>query len=109
MRRNTALPEKPEWKLPRAPVFRFCTLRLRNPDYPDSGRGVWEILGYENLDTSDEVYVLRRVMPARRNGPTGELIKVWRYQHDRGHIRIWAADLEDPELNLPKTPKQEAR
>lgn len=100
MRANTALPEMPEWKLPRAPLFRFCTLNLRNSSYPDEGAGIWEIQGYDNLDTSDELYVLRRVMPAHRNGSTGEFIKVWRYQHDNGRLRIWAANPEDPEFNL---------
>lgn len=108
MRLNTGLPAIPEWKLPRAPLFRFCTLNFRNPTYPDEGQGVGEVLGYENLDTSDELYLLRRVMPARMNGPTGEFIKVWRYQHDRGRLRIWAANPEDPELNIAEEKKAAA-
>lgn len=89
------------WKLPRAPLFRLCVLNFRVLSYPDEGAGVWEVEGYEDLDTPDEKYVLRRVMPARKAGPTGELIRVRRQQHDEGHVRIWAAQLEDPLLNQP--------
>lgn len=96
MKPNSA---KPQWTLPRAPLFRFCTLACRMTQYPDDGEGVWEITGYDNLDTPDEIYLLRRVMPARAGGPTGEFIKVWRHQHDKGSLRIWSANPEDPALN----------
>lgn len=99
-------PELLQWVLPRAPLFRLCVLEFRVSSYPDEGQGVWEIEGYEGLNTPDELYVLRRVMPAKRGGPTGELIKVWRYQHDKGHLRIWSAQLEDPALNRPVLPRK---
>lgn len=89
----------PNWRLSRAPLFRLCTLRLRCASFPDEGAGVWQVVGYENLNTKDEAYQLRRVQPGRKDGPTGEIIHVWRHHHDNGYLRIWLQNPEDPELN----------
>lgn len=89
-----------EWKLPRAPLFRFCTIRERNPEWPDQGDGVWEIYAYDNLDMANESYVLRRVMPGRPRGSTGETINISRHAHDKGNLRVWAENIEDPRLCL---------
>lgn len=87
-----------KWELPRAPLFRYCTHRLHDSSCPDRHKGVWEICGYENLDTPDEIYLLRRVVPVFAGGPTGGVIKVWRHDHECGHLRVWAANPEDAAL-----------
>lgn len=89
------------WKLQAPPLMRLCTLRWTCNDWPDEGRGVWQVFGYENIGTQNERLTLRRVMPAEPGGSTGEEIKVWRDTHDNGGLRIWRQDLEDPAFCLP--------
>lgn len=62
---------------------------------------MWEIIGYENIGTRGERFLLRRVMPAELGGSTGEQIKVWRDQYERGGMTVWRNDLADPAYNLP--------
>lgn len=86
------------WGLPRPPLFRFCTLRLRCKDWPDEGDGVWQIIGLHDMDGEFETLELRQVMPGAPNGTVGGIIKVWRRAHEDGYLRVWRRDLEDPAL-----------
>jgi len=89
------------WKLPTPPAYRLCTLSWTCSAWPDGGRGVWEIIGYEGIGTRQERFLLRRVMPAEPGGSTGEQIKVWRDQYDLGGMQVWRKDLADPAYCVP--------
>lgn len=78
------------WTRPRPLMFQLCTLDIYQSDRP-LNKGVWEIIGFEDTDTDQEVFVLRRFSPAEPSGQTGEMFKFWR----RG------PDLLDPRFLTP--------
>lgn len=88
------------WKLKRPPLFRLCTLNHSCTSWPDEGQGVWQIMGYEGIDTVREVFTLRRIMPSTLGGSSGETLKIHRMTHETGGLRIWKKELEDPVYNL---------
>lgn len=57
---------------------------------------MWQLFGYERMGTREEQFCLRRVMPAEPGGATGETIIIWREMYERGGLRVWRQDLEDP-------------
>lgn len=85
-----------EWTLPRPPLLRFCNLKFTCSSWPDNGKGVWQVIGYHDLDLKSEYFDLLRVMPSECGGSTGEIIKVGRSVHDSGGLMIWTNDLFDP-------------
>jgi hypothetical protein len=111
---ETARPERPverrvgpdfealaRWAMPRPPLMRLCTLKFTCNAWPDDGRGVWEILGYRDMDTKNEAMQLRRVMPAKPGGSTGECIWFHRSTYELGGMDVWRADLSDPRFARP--------
>lgn len=94
---NDTLPVT-QWTLPRPPLFRYCTCSLTHVSdaWPDNGEGVWQIIGFHDMDLASEYWELRRIMPAEPGGPSGEVIKVNRIVHDIGGLMIWVRDFHDP-------------
>jgi hypothetical protein len=90
------------WRRPRPPMFHLCTLDVYQTDRP-LNKGVWEILGFEHMDTEQELFVLRRFSPAEPSGQTGEIYKAWRGIYEGGHMHIWrrGPDLLDPLFVMP--------
>ena len=91
-----------EWTLPRPPIFRLCTLTWTSSAWPDNGAGVWKIMGYEDMGSKEEKFLLQRVMPSVPGGSTGEIINIFRSTHDRGGLRVWTKKLEDDKYCLKK-------
>lgn len=88
------------WKVPRPPAFRLCTLHMRCDDWPDKGGGIWQVNGFEGLDTEQEVFLLRQVASSRPGNAAGETIRFWRRGHEDGYLRVWrGTDIEDPAFN----------
>ena len=85
------------WLRPRPPMFHLCTLDIYQTDKP-LNKGVWEIIGYEDMDTEQETFVLRRFSPAEPSGRTGEQYKFWRRMYEDGQMHVWrrGPDLLDP-------------
>lgn len=90
------------WTRPRPPMFHLCTLDVYQTDRP-LNKGVWEIIGFEDMDTEQEVFMLRRFSPAEPSGPTGEIYRAWRGLYEDGHMHIWrrGPDLLDPRFLMP--------
>lgn len=90
------------WRRPRPPMFHLCTLDVYQTDRP-LNKGVWEIIGFEDMDTEQEVFILRRFSPAEPSGPTGEQFRAWRALYEDGHMHIWrrGPDLLDPRFLMP--------
>lgn len=89
---------KLQWRLPRAPLRRLCTLQVTSSSWPDDGAGTWEIIAYRAMDTNHETIGLRRVIPAVLGGPSGETIWVPRAMFEAGMVSVWRCgpDLIDP-------------
>lgn len=90
------------WTRPRPPLFHLCTLDVYQTDRP-LNQGVWEIIGFDAMDSEHEVFILRRFSPAEPSGPTGEQYRVWRAVYEAGHMHIWrrGLDLLDPRFLMP--------
>ena len=85
------------WTRPRPPMYHLCTLDIHQTDKP-LNVGVWEIIGFEEMDTPQEVFILRRFSPSEPSGQTGEQFKFWRRMYELGHMHVWrrGPDLLDP-------------
>ncbi len=90
------------WTRPRPLMFQLCTLDVYQTDRP-LNKGVWEIIAFEDMDTDQEAFVLRRFSPAEPSGPTGEQFKFWRRMYELGHMHVWrrGQDLLDPRFLMP--------
>ena len=91
-------------------MFQLCTLDVYQTDRP-LNKGVWEIIGFEEMDTNQEAFVLRRFSPAEPNGQTGEQFKLWRRIYELGHVHVWrrGQDLLDPRFLMPNEAGAERR
>lgn len=90
------------WRRPRPPMFHLCTLDVHQIDRP-LDKGVWEIIGFEDMDSEQEIFLLRRFSPAEPNGRTDEEYCAWRGLYEAGHMHIWrrGPDLLDPRFLMP--------
>lgn len=95
-----------QWTLKRPPLFRYCTLVWTSSSWPDQGRGVWELIGYENMGLKTESFQLRRVVPSQAGGSTGEIIHLWRASYENGALNVFEKLKIDAEFSVPKDIKK---
>ena len=94
-----------EWRRPRPPLHRLCTLDVRSTGWPEEGAGVWQIVGFSNMESHLERWELRRVMPADLSQPVGQEIHIYRISFEDGYVKVFRGgpDLLDPRFELPNS------
>lgn len=92
-----------EWKRPRPPLNRLCTLDIRCQGWPEDGAGVWQIVGFSDMGDLVEKWQLRRVMPFDLRQPVGQEIHIHRISYEDGHVNVFRGgpDLFDPRFQQP--------
>lgn len=102
---TSAKPNARPQELERIPLFRLCHLLLRSPEFPSSGMGLFEVMGYENLNTENEAYLLRRVnSDPVRDGDKAHC-KISRVYQTKGWLRAYTELSPDPVLNATAASK----